>query len=357
MRLARRSIELGTELGGGSVAGKLSISDGGDGFLDSFSEILTGRRHRFLCPDPTGQPVYAELLYDDLTRVAVIEMAQASGLALVPQGRRDIMRSGSAGLGELMVRAIALGARKLQIGIGGSATCDGGIGMLVRLERALTGSSPLLRDAIASDLADPPRIQIGALRERLRGVDIVAFADVTNPLLGAEGTARTFARQKGATDDQILLLDEFLTHWADRLEKETGRSFRNLPGSGAAGGVGFALAALGARLTEGARTLCDLVHLRERLTESEGLITCEGRFDMTSFRGKAPYVAAKIAAYMRKRAMIACGSAEQQAIQRAEGEGIRIIPFAEDLAPERRGAEAFERLQRAVLSYVRTGGA
>lgn len=353
VRLARRALVLGSEVAGCTVAGSYCLSDGGDGFLQAYSDIYPARRHKILCHAPLGTPVYSELLYDDASKTATIEMALCSGLALVPPDRRDIMNSGTAGLGELISRAVLMGAERLHVGIGGSATCDGGLGMLMRMQQILFRDRTEKPYYLARDLARPPRVQISQLRDALKHVDIRVFCDVGNVLTGPNGTARTYARQKGASDDQIAILDTNLERWAAKIEEEVKLRLRNVPGAGAAGGVGFSLAALGGRLDSGASAFCDLIHLRELLETCDGLITCEGRFDATSFDGKAPYRAAQIAVESGKRAMIACGSADPLAAEQAEALGIRIIPFGQDLTPEQRSAMTMSRLQAAVAAYVR----
>lgn len=351
VKLARRSLQLGTEVGGGSVSQGLCVADGGDGFLEAFGDIHPGRRIRFLCADPLGQPVLAEFIHHQSSLTAIIEMARCCGLHLVPQERRDIIRASSAGLGEVIFHALVLGARELHIGIGGSATCDGGIGMLMRLQQLVFGQRRD-RDHVAADLSRPPQLMLGQLIERLRGLNIVVYSDVSNPLLGDAGTAKTFARQKGASDADIIQLEQGMAVWADEIERQTGTRLRDLPGAGAAGGVGFALAALGARLKDGAEEFCRILRLNEHLASCDGIITCEGKFDETSFRGKAPYHVAKAAVAAGRRAMIACALADAESVQRALDEGIRVVTFADENA-RARTSDAFVGLHQAATAYVR----
>ena len=237
---ARDAMAAGVKEGGGVVAGAFCISDGGDGFLDAYAEMRPAERREVPCTGPLGDVVTARVLWDAATGVAAVETAQACGLALVAPRRRDIMRSGSAGVGDLIAEAVRLGARRVLVGLGGSATCDGGIGFLHRLGSRLLHddtSTPLG----AMDLAHLPDVRIGELRRRLAGVEMVVCTDVTNPLLGAVGTASRFAPQKGATPEQVKELDTLLTRWAGRIESELGFALRDQPGAGAAGGLWICL--------------------------------------------------------------------------------------------------------------------
>ncbi|MCC6547604.1 glycerate kinase [Candidatus Sumerlaeota bacterium] len=351
VKLARSSLQLGTEIGGGTVTAGLCTTDGGDGFLDAFSDIHPGRRIRFLCADPLGQPVFAEFINHESSRTAIIELARSTGMKLVPPERRDIMRSSSAGLGEVIFHALVLGARDLHIGLGGSATCDGGIGMMMRLQQLVFGARRD-RDHTAVDLSRPPKLMLPQMRERLRGLNIVVYCDVANPLLGREGTATVFAPQKGAKAGDVVQLEQGMAQWADEVERQGNESLRDQPGAGAAGGVGFALAALGARLKNGAEAYCKLLKLDEHLGRCDGVVTCEGKFDQTSFHGKAPYYVAKSAVDAGRRAVIACALADPSAAERALDEGIRIITFAEPTDPAQIPG-AFVGLHQAATAFVR----
>ena len=227
------------------------VADGGEGLL----EVLGGSVRRARVAGPLGQPVEAEWRVRGST--AVVEMARASGLALVggPEGN-DPLRASTTGTGELIAAAVAGGARTIVVGAGGSATTDGGLGCLKALQ--------------------PPA--------RLRGVELVVACDVTTTFVDA---APLFAPQKGATAAQVALLRSRLERLAQVYEQDYGVDVRSLPGGGAAGGLAGGLAAVGARLVAGFELVADSIALSERIERAELVVTGEGFLDDQSFNGKA----------------------------------------------------------------------
>lgn len=337
------------------MAGAYCLSDGGDGFLEAYEGIVPMRRQRAVVPGPMGNLTVADFLYDEETTTAVIESAQCIGLALIPEDRRDIMAAGTGGLGDMVFGAMMMGARRIVVGLGGSATCDGGLGMLYHLQEGLRRGTKIGRHLGASDLRIPPPVDIPFLRDSLRNVQLDVFCDVKSVLAGPRGTAYTFAPQKGATREQVRELDQMIERWGDYVESSAEPGLKLAEGAGAAGGLGFAFAAIGGKLLPGADTFCNMIGLKEKLVECDGLITCEGRFDGTSFAGKAPWRAAHTSQLAGKPAMIACGIAEQSAIDQANLIGVRVIEFSRDIPESRRTAEAFSLLQEATRRYVLTG--
>lgn len=353
--LAQKALELGVRIGGGEVAASHCISDGGDGFLDAFGQVRPGRVQRTVTTDALGKLVISDFHFDDRNEVAAVEMALVSGMAMIPRERRDLLRSGTMGLGTVILRALELGAREIHVGLGGSATCDGGIGMLMELSRGLLNSTLPGENVCAAHLEDPPFFDIKALRRSLADVRLVAYCDVQNPLVGEIGTARVYAGQKGATPAQIRDLDAWLEKWARGIEKDLGEEVSHIPGAGAAGGVGFAFAALGGELHDGATRFCDLVGLDDDLEFCDLVVTCEGRFDHSSFHGKAPWKAASRALAKNRGALIACGISDESALEKAGALGVDVLEIAPMLPQERRIAEAFTLLQQGVSYFIRTG--
>jgi glycerate 2-kinase len=348
---ARDAMTAGVLQGGGIVAGAFCISDGGDGFLDAYAEMRPTVSRVVECTGPLGDPVAARMLLDAATGVALVETAQACGIALVDPARRDIMNSGTAGVGDLIAEAVQLGARRVMVGLGGSATCDGGVGFLHRLgARLLYGDTGA--HLAAADLARLPDVRIRKLRSELEGIEIVVCTDVTNPLLGPLGTAAKYGPQKGATPGQVGELDALLARWADMIESELGFPLRDQPGAGAAGGLGYAFAALGGAIVPGAEALLDLLGFRDRLGECDAVVTCEGRFDMTSLHGKAPWSAAVAARQADKGALVACGICDPYAVALAAEQGIVVRAFAEGVPVDRRAPEAAPRLKQCVAEFV-----
>lgn len=261
----------------------LPLSDGGPGMLDALAAALDGRRITVDIVDPLGRKTTGELLLVGDT--AYIESAEACGLHLLAPEERDPLRATSFGLGQLMTAAVETGARTLVIGLGGSATNDAGAGMLTAL-----GLTPL--DALdralpygGGALAEAVRLDGFA---RLRGVAIVAATDVDNPLAGITGASAVFGPQKGAGDNDVQILDHALAGFGRVLATIPGSppGVAELPGAGAAGGLGAALLALGGSRTSGAELIGRAVGLEAALDACDLVITGEGSFDHQSLRGK-----------------------------------------------------------------------
>jgi glycerate 2-kinase len=263
----------------------LPVADGGDGTVAA--AVAAGyQRVRTVVTGPTGEPVTAELALKEGT--AVVELAEASGLRRLRGGRSAPLTATSRGTGELIREALRRGAKRIVLGLGGSACTDGGAGLVTALGVRLLDSrgAPL-----------PPG---GAALRALRAIDLGGFAlppdvhtvvagDVDNPLLGRHGAAQVYGPQKGATRQDVRVLEAGLTRWADVVEHVLGRGARDRPGAGAAGGVGFgAMTFLDARLESGIGILLDLLGFAERVRGAQLVITGEGTLDSQTLRGKAP---------------------------------------------------------------------
>lgn len=293
------------------------LSDGGPGFVATLHAALGGELVPVTVTSPVRVRVPAVLLFVGTT--AYLESAQAVGLPLVPDELRDPTRTSSRGVGELLAAAVAAGARRVVVGLGGSATNDGGAGALVGLARALglDGPSDLL-DAGGGSLAAVGPDDLAGLRElrdRLRGVELVVATDVDVPLLGLHGASAGFAPQKGATPEQAQELERALGHFAHAATAALGDALRPdllagtrtasattrltaAPGAGAAGGLGFGLALLGGRLVPGSVFVADAVGLDARIGDHDVVVTGEGRFDWQSLHGKVvPEVASRALAH------------------------------------------------------------
>ncbi len=261
------------------------VSDGGPGFLDVLAAALPhARRHTITTTGPFGASVAAEILVEGAT--AYVEQAQAAGLALVPPSQRDPMAATTYGLGVLVAAAVRLDVRLVVVGLGGSATVDGGAGMLAAL-----GAPPV--DDAGTAIAPGG----GALRSvarldgvpRLGAVELVGACDVWNPLSGPTGAAAVFGPQKGAGPEQVTLLDEGLTRLASVLQRLPGcpPALATIPGAGAGGGVGAAILACGGRLVSGFDLVRDVTAFDAALDACDLVITGEGSFDDQSLHGKA----------------------------------------------------------------------
>ncbi len=268
-----------------AVVDAVPVADGGDGTLAA-AEAAGFALVPVTVTGPTGEPV--RTAYARGGDLAVVELADAAGLVRLP-GAPDPLRASSRGAGEALAAAIDAGCRQVVLGIGGSASTDGGAGLLRGLgARLLTADGDEVADGGGS-LGEVAGLDLGDVRRRIEGVVITVACDVDNPLTGPCGAAAVYAPQKGATPDQVRRLDAALGHWADVLAADTGADVRDRPGAGAAGGVGFAaLAVLGAELRSGIELVLDLVGFHDRLPGVDLVVTGEGALDEQTLHGKAP---------------------------------------------------------------------
>ncbi|MCS6836871.1 MAG: glycerate kinase [Anaerolineae bacterium] len=292
--LAAQAIADGLRHAGYADLHLLPIADGGDGTLDAFLHALGGQRRSLTVRDALGRPCQAEYaILSDGT--ALIEMAQASGLRQLMPADYDTWRASTIGTGELLRAALEAGARRFIVGLGGSATTDGGAGALqalgVRFLNAqnrpewVQGGGALRRIA---------NVDLSGLDPRWRDCEIILASDVDNPAVGPQGAAYIFARQKGADDAQIAQLDAHLDHYFGLLARATGRDVRAMHGAGAAGALaGGLLTILGGRIEAGVELLLDAAHFDSFLAGAGLLISGEGQIDGQSLRGKAPFGAAR----------------------------------------------------------------
>jgi len=265
------------------------MADGGEGTVRIVLAAAGGRLCKVRVTGPLSEPVEAEfgLLSDG--RTAVIEMASAAGLHLVPEDRRDPTRTTTYGVGELIRAALDAGATRIILGIGGSATTDGGVGCAQALGVRFIEASgrPLSRPLAGGDLPLIARIDVTGRDERLRQVELLVACDVDNPLTGPAGAAAVYSPQKGATPDQVEMLDGALRHLAELIRRDLGVDVEHVEGAGAAGGLGAGLMAFcGAQLRSGFECIAEAVGLAERMRGSSLCITAEGRIDAQSVRGK-----------------------------------------------------------------------
>jgi len=276
------------------------LADGGPGFIEVVAAAVGGRRLPVRTVDPLGRPVSGEVLVveDAVGPTAYVESAQACGLHLLAAHERDPKATTSYGLGLLIAAAVETGARRVVIGLGGSATNDAGAGMLAAL-----GVATLDEAGYALPYGGAALVAAAALDgvPRLRGVELVAATDVDNPLTGPQGAASVYGPQKGATQRDVLLLDAAVARFAAVLERDLPGcppGLAGLPGAGAAGGIGGAILALGGRCESGIALVSRLIGLDAALDAADVVITGEGSFDHQSLRGK---VVAGVAAAARAR--------------------------------------------------------
>ncbi len=276
---------------------RVPMADGGEGTLDCFLGALGGTEVRLECADPLGRPVRARYGLSGDGRSAVVELAAASGLPLVAEDERDPLRADTSGTGALIADAVRRGAREVLVCLGGSATSDGGTGLLRALgvrfldaggRELPPGGGPLARLADIDDSGVPEAVRATRLR---------VACDVTNPMVGPDGAAAVFGPQKGATPEQVRELDAALGRLADVIAARFGVRVHDLPGAGAAGGAcGGLVGVLGAETAPGGDLVADLVGLDAAVAGADLVITGEGRLDAQSAAGKVVSVVAGRAA-------------------------------------------------------------
>lgn len=301
------------------------MADGGEGTLDALVAALGGETREVTVSGPLGDPVRAAyaIVPGAGAPTAVIEMARASGLSLIAR-RRDPLRASTRGTGELIAAAAAAGAPGAVVCIGGSATNDAGAGMAQALGVALLDERGKDLAPGGAALLHLARIDATGLDPAVRLMRIVAATDVDNPLVGPNGASFVYGPQKGASPEAVALLDRALRHFAAIVHHDLGVDVRDLPGAGAAGGLGAGLIAfLGARLRPGVEVVMEAVGLRARMERADLVITGEGRFDEQSLRGKVPHGVLTAAEELGVPAVVLCG---ERAI---DVEGVRVESLVE----------------------------
>ncbi|ENO1893149.1 glycerate kinase [Vibrio vulnificus] len=275
---------------------KLPMADGGEGTVQSMVDATGGTIIEHIVSGPLGQPVcgFFGLLGEGKT--AVIEMAAASGLHLVTPAQRNPLITTTFGTGELIKAALDHGVEHIIVGIGGSATNDGGIGMAQALGIKLLDAQGNALGYGGGELAKLATIDCSQLDPRLAQVRLEVACDVDNPLCGTKGASAVFGPQKGATPDMVKILDENLAHYAAIIKQQLGVDVRDMAGAGAAGGMGAALLGLlNAELRPGIEIVMDAVRLDEIVADADLVITGEGRIDSQTIHGKTPIGVARTA--------------------------------------------------------------
>ncbi len=285
------------------------VADGGEGTVEAMIAATQGAEHTASVTGPLGERVDARWGMSGDGNTAFIEMAAASGLALVPPEQRNPLITTSRGTGELILHALEHGARNIIIGIGGSATNDGGAGMVQALGAKLCDANGTEIGHGGGSLMSLNTIDISGLDPRLAACTIRVACDVTNPLTGEQGASRIFGPQKGATEALIVELDSNLNHYADVIKRSLRVDVKNVPGAGAAGGMGAALMAfLGAELRSGIEIVTQALNLEEHIHDCTLVVTGEGRIDSQSIHGKVPVGVANVAKKYHKPVIGIAGS-------------------------------------------------
>jgi glycerate 2-kinase len=332
------------------------VADGGEGTAEVICKARGGKWVTCHAHGPLGNPIEARYVWLSENASAVIEMSEAAGLRALKDGVRDVLRANTFGVGEMLLDGAKRGAREIIVGVGGSVTNDGGFGMARALgfrfftgEREIENGGPAeliglerFEAPVAADvspattLKSEPASASGAPLQ----IRIAAACDVKNPLLGENGATRTFGPQKGATPDELEILERALTRLADTVTRELGCDFRNNRGAGAAGGLGFGLMSFcSGELRPGFDVVADAVELEEKIRRADVVITGEGKLDRQTLEGKAPAGVALLARKFGKRVFAVVGGAPPDQHVRDTFDGVYelggSIPQARELLRER----------------------
>lgn len=272
------------------------MADGGEGTTQSLVDATNGEFFTIDVTGPLGDVVKARFGILGDKKTAIIEMAQASGLELVPREKRNPMITTTYGTGELIKKALEKGVSTILIGIGGSATNDGGAGMLQALGGKLLDKNGNDIGFGGGELSKLDRIDISNLDSRIKDVEIIVACDVQNPLTGKNGASHIFGKQKGANEEEREILDKNLKNFAEIIRKDIGKDVENIAGAGAAGGLGAGLMAfLSAKLKKGVEIVIEYSELEKKIQGADLVITGEGSIDGQTRFGKTPYGVAKTA--------------------------------------------------------------
>ena len=285
---AARAIEAGVRSGWPEVEViVLPLADGGPGTADALVEALGGQWHSAWAHDALGRPLQAQ--WASWSRGGVVEMARASGLSLLAPAERDALVASTLGTGELIVHALKHGIRSLLVGVGGSATNDGGVGALQALGYRFLDASGRALPPGGAALRNLARIVPDGLLPAVHETEMTVMTDVLNPLCGPTGASAVYGPQKGASPEDVELLDAALAHLAEIVKRDLGIDAAHLPGTGAAGGLSYGLlVGCGARISRGFEHLAKLLDLDSKLRGVDFVLTGEGRLDTQTLSGKGP---------------------------------------------------------------------
>ncbi len=313
----------------------MPMADGGEGTVDALINATGGRKVTARVHDPLMRLINATYGISGDNTTAFVEMAAASGLSLLAPNERDPMHTTSYGTGELFIHAIEQGVKKIIVGIGGSATIDGGVGMARACGIKFYDDKGIETGAGGKSMKSISMIDISSLDKRIRACEITVACDVRNVLAGKEGAAFVYGRQKGASDADIIELDNGLKHLADLIRRDLKQSVNELPGGGAAGGMGAGIAAfLNGNLKNGFELIADHAGLDEWIRKADLVITGEGKMDEQTMYGKTPAGVASMAKAANKPVLAFAGSLAGKPGTLTNNKGFTtIIPIVDSPMP------------------------
>lgn len=323
----------------------LPVSDGGDGLMEVLLRKAGGKILYARVRGPLGRPVLAGYAILSDGKTAVVEMARASGLALLRGRKFDVLSASSYGTGELIAAALRKGVGRVIVGLGGSASNDGGAGAARALGGVFLGGNGKELPPGGGALIRLSCISAAGMLPGLKQAEIIGVSDVQNPLLGRYGSARVYGPQKGASGKDVKILADALLRYSAVVKRDLGKDIGWIAGGAAAGGLGAGLAAFaGAKLVRGAGYVLDFLGAAREIEWADVVITGEGRFDFQSFFGKAPVAVGRLAKKMGKPALLVCGDCEVKDRRILRKNGIEAVTAVSEL-----GAGKKDSISRAAL--------
>ncbi len=336
---------------------RIPLADGGEGTVEAMVEARGGKILLQEVTSPLGGKIKGRFGILDDGFTGIVEMAQASGLSLVPRPQRNPLLTTTYGTGELIKAALDRGCRRIIVGVGGSATVDGGAGMAQALGAKLLNRAGKQIAFGGGNLGEIVSIDMSSFDSRVKNTKVLVASDVDNPLCGPKGAASVYGPQKGATPEMVKILEKNLTHFAMMIKKYLNKEVKDIPGAGAAGGLGAGLIAfLGAELRSGIKLMIEASRLEERIKGADLVISGEGRIDEQTAYGKAPIGVAEIAE-REKVPVIIMGGEIRGDVKALYERGVdavvscvdRILPLAEAMKEARQNLrQATERAMRLI---------
>lgn len=331
---------------------KLAVADGGEGTVQALATAMNGEIVNILVKDPLGREVSASYAMIREKETAVIEVSAASGLTLLSPQERNPLAASSYGSGQIISDALSRGCRNFLMCIGGSAVNDAGMGMLSALGFIFLDEEGNRLEGSGADMSEVCDVDLSQVDPALGEAVFTVACDVDSPFCGTRGAAYVFAPQKGASPEQVKILDEGMSHFASVMKKLTGIDVINIPGAGAAGGIGGTMASfLGAELKSGAEMVLDAVRFDEVLSDTDMVITGEGCLDGQTMTGKLPYCVAQRSAKADVPVAAVCGRAEVDECQYFSAI-IPVTPAAMPLNEAMIPSVASENIKKAVASFL-----
>lgn len=334
---------------------KFCVADGGEGTVDALLQTLGGITVNIEVLDPLGRAVTASYAILDDGKTAAIEMSAASGLPLLGEKERNPMLTSTYGTGELIADALERGCRKFLIGIGGSATNDAGMGMLAALGYRFLDHEGALLEGKGESLSQVCSIDDSSVLPEVKESEFIIACDVDSPFFGPQGAASVYGPQKGATPEMVEALDKGMRHFAEIINGKYGMDVSDMPGAGAAGGLGGAFAAfLNATLRRGADMVLDAIGFDELIRGADLVITGEGRIDSQTQTGKLPYAVMKRAVAQGVKVMAITGSVAQDAVIEGFDIILQVTPDGMPLEEAMKKETASANIADAVSTYLVT---